>query len=113
MRSRLRGSMTTRETLRRRAALFHVEVVDRMTALATAAFGLVAALAWNTAIQELFKRAFPTPAGPSLWPLLGYAAFVTVIAVLVIIWIGRVSARLKQEAQERLEEERASARAEA
>ena len=47
-----------------------------------------------------FKRAFPTPDGPSLWPLVGYATFVTLIAVLVIIWVGRIAGRLKLEAEE-------------
>jgi hypothetical protein len=35
------------------------EVLDKLVELVTAAFGLVAALAWNTAIQELFTLVFP------------------------------------------------------
>jgi hypothetical protein len=35
------------------------EVLDKLVELVTAAFGLVAALAWNTAIQELFTLIFP------------------------------------------------------
>lgn len=92
--------MLDKDSLRKRTVSFQREVVDKMSALATAAFGLVAALAWNTAIQEAFRRAFPTPAGPSLWPLVGYAAFVTIVAVLVIIWIGRIAGRLKLEDEE-------------
>jgi hypothetical protein len=34
------------------------EVIDKITALMTAAFGLVAALAWNSAIQEIFRLVF-------------------------------------------------------
>ncbi len=34
------------------------DVIKALAALITAAFGLVAALAWNTAIQEIFKVAF-------------------------------------------------------
>ena len=35
------------------------EVLDKLVELVTAAFGLVAALAWNTAIQALFTLIFP------------------------------------------------------
>lgn len=77
------------------ARTFRREVVEKMSALATAAFGLVAALAWNNAIQAIFAR-FYKPNDPSaIWPLIGYAALVTVVGVLIILWIGRIAARLK------------------
>ncbi len=53
-----------------------------MMSLATAAFGVVAALAWNSAITDLFKQIFGTSAG--VWAELLYAAFVTIVAVIVI-----------------------------
>ena len=34
------------------------EVIEKIAALITAAFGLVAALAWNGAIQTAFKQIF-------------------------------------------------------
>jgi hypothetical protein len=34
------------------------EVLDKFSQLITTALGLVAALAWNTAIQNLFERIF-------------------------------------------------------
>jgi len=34
------------------------EVIDKLGALVTAAFGLVAALAWNGAIKAIFLKAF-------------------------------------------------------
>ena len=37
---------------------FSLDVIDKLSALITAAFGLVAALAWNSAIQEIFKEVF-------------------------------------------------------
>jgi membrane protein YdbS with pleckstrin-like domain len=81
---------------RSKAAEFRAEVLDKMSSLATAAFGLVAALAWNNAIQALFKRYYPAPDDPSaLWPLVGYALLVTLVAVLIILAIGRAAARLK------------------
>ena len=36
------------------------EVLTQIAALLTAAFGLVAALAWNGAIQAIFKQVFGT-----------------------------------------------------
>ncbi len=70
------------------------DVIDKMAALITAAFGLVAALAWNSAIQALFKEYF----GPqtTIPAMLVYAVVVTVIAVLATLWIGRIAARAKE-----------------
>jgi len=34
------------------------QVTEKLAALITAAFGLVAALAWNEAIQSIFKQIF-------------------------------------------------------
>lgn len=84
--------------LRERSLTLRREIVDKMASLATAAFGLVAALAWNNAIQALFRRFYPAPDDPAaLWPLVGYAVLVTVVAVLVILWVSRVAGRLKRE----------------
>lgn len=80
--------------IRQTSLAFQREVVDKMSSLATAALGLVAALAWNTAIQKAFERIPWRDDG--LGALLIYAMFVTVVAVLVIIWIGRIAGRLKQ-----------------
>ncbi|HJJ47829.1 MAG TPA: DUF5654 family protein [Methanocorpusculum sp.] len=70
-----------------------VEVIEKLSALITAAFGLVAAIAWNTAIQEIFKYFFGEQS--SIPAMLGYAVFVTVLAVLFTIWIGVVAKKAK------------------
>lgn len=72
---------------------FSVDVIDKLAALITAAFGLVAALAWNTAIQAIFTEIFGSQS--SIPAMLGYAAFVTVIAVFFTVWIGFVSGKAK------------------
>jgi len=57
------------------------EVKEKMLTLILAGFGLVAALAWNDAIQAFFKVLFPESEG-----VIGkfvYAALVTVIVVLI------------------------------
>lgn len=74
---------------------FYEEVLDKIAALMTAAFGLVAALAWNGAIQALFVQVFGT--AESLPAQLTYAIVVTVIAVIATIWIARAVARIKEE----------------
>lgn len=74
--------------------LFSVEVIDKLAALVTAAFGLVAALAWNSAIQEIFKTIFGEQS--SIPAMVGYAVFVTVIAVIFTLWIGFVSNKAKE-----------------
>lgn len=58
-------------------------VLDKLVELITAAFGLVAALAWNTAIQELFTAVLPEAA--DLVTKFLYAVVVTVIVVFVTI----------------------------
>ena len=68
------------------------EIITQVSTLVSAAFGFVAALAWNTAIQSLFAVGgalhFLADYGP--WV---YAVFVTAVAVLVTIYIGRLAAR--------------------
>lgn len=62
-----------------------------MITLAGAAFGVVAALAWNAFITELVKAVLGEQAG--LWGLLVYAVIVTILAVLVMMWLGRLAER--------------------
>jgi ABC-type Mn2+/Zn2+ transport system permease subunit len=71
------------------------DIYIQIAALLTAAFGLVAALAWNGAIQAIFKQVFGTV--DSIPAQLSYAIIVTVIAVIATIWIARVVAHAKKE----------------
>jgi hypothetical protein len=72
---------------------FREEVMDKFAALITFAFGLVAALAWNGAIRAIFQEVFGT--ADSVTAMLTYAIIVTIIAVLMTIWIARVTAKAK------------------
>ena len=67
------------------------DVIRAMAALITAAFGLVAALAWNSAIQEIFRTIFGEQSG--VIPMLIYAAVVTVLAVFATLAIGRAASK--------------------
>jgi hypothetical protein len=62
-----------------------------MIALATAAFGLIAALAWNKFITDLIAL-FLKP-GSGVWAELGYAIVITVIATIVIQTLGKIAER--------------------
>ncbi len=69
-----------------------ISTVKNITGLMTAAFGLVAALAWNSAIQKLFTIIFGTAGG--LYAMVGYALVVTIIAVIVTVYLGRLAGKL-------------------
>jgi isocitrate/isopropylmalate dehydrogenase len=71
------------------------EILEKIAALITAAFGLVAALAWNGAIRAIFEAVFGS--ADNITAMLIYAVVVTIIAVLVTIWIARAVKRAKGE----------------
>jgi uncharacterized membrane protein len=65
------------------------EIIEKIASLVIAAFGLVAALAWNSAIQAIFQEYFGTSEG--IIPMIIYAVIVTIIAVLITIWVAKVA----------------------
>ena len=69
------------------------EVLDKIAALVTAAFGLVAALAWNDAIKAVFKEIFGK--SDAIAPMLVYAVIITVIAVILTLTVARAASRAK------------------
>ncbi len=66
--------------------------IQTMIALASASLGLVAALAWNAAIQATIKLILGKD--DSLAGLYTYAILATIIAVAVLISLGRLAARV-------------------
>jgi len=62
-----------------------------MIALATAAFGLIAALAWNKFITDLIGL-FLKP-GSGVWAELLYAVIITVIGLIVIQNLAKLAER--------------------
>lgn len=65
--------------------------IGTMIALATVAFGLLAAGAWNKFIADLIAI-FLKP-GSGVWAELLYAVLITVIAIVVIQALGKVAER--------------------
>ncbi len=62
-----------------------------MIALATAAFGLIAALAWNKFITDLIAL-FLKP-GSGVWAELLYAVVITILAIIVIQNLAKIAER--------------------
>jgi len=69
------------------------DVIEKLSTLIISAFGLVAALAWNNAMQSIFKNIFGTP--DKISAMLSYAVVVTIIAVITTVWIGRIKEKTK------------------
>ncbi|MBX8636235.1 MAG: hypothetical protein KIS30_04575 [Thermoplasmata archaeon] len=76
---------------------FKEQVLTNFSALITAAFGLVAALAWNGFILALFKQIFGTTG--TLLPMFVYAVVVTIIAVVATIGVALSIERVKGKKQ--------------
>ena len=76
----------------------HQELIKQMLTLATSGFGLVAALAWNSLIQEFvnsYVKKF-LPNGSGLYSLLIYALVVTILAVFVTYQLSKFSEKVNE-----------------
>ena len=82
------------ETTSHKRASLRLTVIERMIELFTAALTLVAALAWNDAIQSLFKQLFGEAA--SLYAKFVYATFLTLVAVIFVSRLTRVTEHMKE-----------------
>lgn len=76
------------------------EVLDKFAQLITTALGLVAALAWNTAIQSLFDQIFGQ-AGGKLAGQFFYAVLITLVVIFATIAVSRAAERAKKAEEER------------
>ncbi len=74
-----------------------VQVLETTAALMTAAFGFIAALAWNGAITETIKK-YMVDTGSGLTGLYLYAVIVTILAVVMGIIIARALGKAKKSA---------------
>lgn len=72
------------------------EVARQMLTLATSGFGVVAALAWNSVIQELvnnyIKKLIPGNSG--IVSLFLYAVIVSLLAILVTLELSKIMEKL-------------------
>lgn len=70
----------------------HKEILKTISVLMTTAFAFVAGSAWNEAIQTLIKE-FIGESGSAVSSMLIYAIVVTIVAVVVTLFIGRLVGR--------------------
>lgn len=92
------AKIETKENLR-----LSIEIIRQMLTLATAGFGLVAALAWNSLIQEFVDSYIKVwlPQGGKIQSLIIYALIVTVLAVFVTYQLSKVLRRLEAKNEKR------------
>ena len=66
-------------------------MVQTMISLASASLGLVAALAWNEAIKATLAK---LGLGDDLAGLFSYAILATIVAVVVLVMLGKIAAKI-------------------
>jgi hypothetical protein len=72
------------------------QVIEQVAALMTAAFGVLAALAWNEAISTLVRKYLDSASGMEPWVgLMIYAVIVTIIAVAASLLIAKAAMKAK------------------
>lgn len=71
-------------------------ILQSMITLASAALGLVAALAWNDAIKETMTQILG--GDDSLGAKYTYAILVTLVAVVVVLTLAKIAGRIGGEA---------------
>ena len=71
-----------------------IEILEKISTLMTAAFGFVAAFAWNETFKVVFLSRVEEDATGLM--LIGYSLIITVIAVLLTITVARASGRAKR-----------------
>jgi hypothetical protein len=78
---------------------FHIELIRQMLTLATASFGLVAALAWNSLIQEFVTQYIKKwlPGNGGIFSLLIYAVLITLLAVFVTYQLSKLLRHVDKE----------------
>ncbi|MDO8619616.1 MAG: DUF5654 family protein [Candidatus Daviesbacteria bacterium] len=74
---------------------FHQELIQQLVTLSTSGFGLVAALAWNEAIQTFvqqdIEKFFPSQSG--VISKFIYALLISVFAIVITYQLSRLAAR--------------------
>lgn len=81
--------------IREKGGEINIEVKERTVGYITAAFGLVAGLAWNDAVRGLIDYLFPISKN-SLMAKFAYALIMTLVVVFITLSLIRISEREKE-----------------
>ena len=73
-----------------------IELLEKMSALIISGLGLVAALAWNEAIQGFFSQIQIFGVKGSLLAKFFYAAVITIVVVSVTYYLSKSVEKLKE-----------------
>jgi hypothetical protein len=84
-------SMNVTSFLRRHSMEMKPSYLGTMISLATVAFGLIAAGAWNKFISDFIGLFLKS--GSGVWAELIYAVIITVIAIIVVQNLGKLAER--------------------
>ncbi len=74
-----------------------IEVLEKISTLIAAAFGFVAAFAWNESFKLLIDQVVSEDA--ELYVYFAYAAIITILAVFIIIVVARATGKAKAKLQ--------------
>jgi len=86
--------MSSMATKAQKEKSFRRELIEQMVTLSTSGFGLVAALAWNEAIQQIVKDFIePRIPGSGLFSKMIYALLITALAVLITYQLSKLASR--------------------
>ena len=85
-----------KEKIKKGATNLNREIKKKVAGYITAAFGLVAGLAWNDAIKSLIDYFFPLEKN-GLWAKIIYAILITLVLVIVSIFVVKVFSGKKEE----------------
>lgn len=90
------------KTQAQKTKAFHEELIIQMSTLVTSGFGVVAALAWNEAIQSFVKSYVePKIPGSGIFYQFLYAILVTFLIVLVTYQLSKISAKIQARSEEK------------
>ncbi|MDD4271188.1 MAG: DUF5654 family protein [Patescibacteria group bacterium] len=84
------------EKIRKESKKIKGEVKEKTLGFILTAFGLVAGLAWNEAIQSLIKSFF-TVDKDSIWVKFLYAIVMTLVVVVVTVYLTRLFGKDEEE----------------
>lgn len=85
------------QTKKQEERSLQIQIVKQLITLATSGFGVVAALAWNSVIQEVVSDYIKPylPQGSGLISLLIYAVIITVIGVVITYQLTSILKKLE------------------
>ncbi len=88
--------MAKKLTKKQKDKAFREELLAQMLTLVTSGFGVVAALAWNTAIQDFVKEFIePRIPGSGLAYKFLYAVLISILIILITFYLSKLLSKFQ------------------